>query len=556
MCAPLPEETVPAIGRGPLHDTLLLRLLDEARPLPESVSPTRVRALRRSEAMKLVREVLAEQLGAWEARVEALYADLAQARSERSEEARRAAAAEADRDALAGRVRRLEGDLSAAHRAAERHAAERESLLRAGARRLERIAELERALAQAEAACPDAERAELQRSLERARASGRAAARRSLALRCERDAIRAEAEARADRIAALEARCAQLREAAAASAQRSHELQDALGQAQRAFEEAWALSRAQDERIGALLAELEARDRQLAWQDAVEASAQAAQDELAERRAQAEALRRERELLSGALATARDVLEQLRGELARAREVQRLSRRLGTLMAPPGAEHLRVQRPEFVLFAELHTAQEGLKDGHRRLEALERRLGAIAEAVADETAGARWLEAELAKTRLELSASQERAAELERERWSVQEALEARTAEAASLERELLRLQTALADAERRVERALEEASDRAALERELSAACEELEAREVLCAAAQAQLTLARTRLADQDATLQRERGEALRALEEADAERARLEAALAAEAQRAGQLELKVERLLVALHRDRTAG
>ena len=83
-------------------------------------------------------------------------------------------------------------------------------------------------------------------------------------------------------------------------------------------------------------------------------------------------------------------------------------------------------------------------------------------------------------------------------------------------------------------------------IRRELDTACEELAEKEILCAAAQAELTLARTQKIEIERLRSEQQGEALRALEEADRD-------LAKERSKTEKLERKVALLQKALHRDR---
>jgi chromosome segregation ATPase len=243
------------------------------------------------------------------------------------------------------------------------------------------------------------------------------------------------------------------------------------------------------------------------------------------------------------MSAADDVLAALEGELKSASTVQRLSKRLGTISSPKGADHLRGTRTDYPLFAELLKAQEALQKGWAGVGSASRDLAGIRKAVGDRLAGTAWLTQELRHTRLALAESRDQYKTLQREQRLAEDSLSEQGRRIVDLEDKVTALTFDTASSRR----------DADSTRSELALAQEKLKTATIRTA------TLRKTE-AFKRAEIE---GEAIRALEAADAERERLEvgradleAEVAIARERGRTSRLKVERLMRALHRDEARG
>lgn len=175
-------------------------------------------------------------------------------------------------------------------------------------------------------------------------------------------------------------------------------------------------------------------------------------DTVGELQARQSELTGERETVHAALAAARQAVEALDEQLRAAGRVQRISRFIGDLTFPKGAEELRTGRPDHPLYETLLQAQSALKERWLELIDLREQLGEVQAAVEDRAEGEAFRQARVAALQEELDAAQARSRELRRtcrEQEESLEQLQARESEQATRAERVRELEQRLASAQR-----------------------------------------------------------------------------------------------------------
>lgn len=251
-----------------------------------------------------------------------------------------------------------------------------------------------------------------------------------------RDAWRSAGD-HADEILRLSARVEELEHAEAEwKVERSRlRMNDAqrLAEARRGLAEARLVEHALSEQVEAQLADL-----------------------AADRQAKAELLA-ERATMLQAILQGQAALAALRDKLAVARRVQGASSRLGNLVCPPGADDERQDEENYPLVLELREAQRELRRAWAQVQEAEEELVTTEEALVDLEQGAAWVR------------QQQRLVDaLEMQRDALHRALEDREGEMEDLERQLGTMELALAEKEEELAHA-QELRDELRRERELT---------------------------------------------------------------------------------------
>lgn len=116
----------------------------------------------------------------------------------------------------------------------------------------------------------------------------------------------------------------------------------------------------------------------------------------------------DREVVHSALAAAQDAINALDDQLHAAGRVQRISKFIGNLTFPKGAEDLRTGQPDHPLYETLLEAQQVLKTRWLELIDLRERLGHIQAAVQDRAEGEAFQRAQVAALQEELEDARSR----------------------------------------------------------------------------------------------------------------------------------------------------